>query len=446
MQQGIPLRDYMAVLYKTLEILRGYAPGSSPLYGFSGAPGLIVRSVLIIRICRLIVLVANSASVPAFAKEDTRRAIARSLTGPGDIHTALCTKFLRADSWHDLWNAVRYSQLNRAADELVHLSRRLSNYRPPNIAAVKSIVHSNLNPELEQLLSLVEPDVTLDPKAKPFIPQAENYDTPADAEEDSIEPTQTTADGEANADEFPDMIASEANLLAAPQAEPQRPLTASDIKSGKELLFFYRRYTLRQRVRTRKAVKTIWAYYLRHRLRHNAPMTATEEQIRKLHTEYKKDVESIDYPLLYVKAFQNHERILLGCMPHVLVYLRGLEHVNQQRKEANKERLKKVQHEELDKVRIRMDACVALAKKLKQLAWRIVPGSHSLRQIDTLRDEVKKVDSLRTEIMDTFGEDAIPKPLEEHYALGISTILTPTPAATTAKPPKPDLNVSDLGI
>ncbi|KAH7337987.1 hypothetical protein B0J17DRAFT_706450 [Rhizoctonia solani] len=446
MQQGIPLRDYMTILYKILELLRGYAPGSSPLYGFSGAPGLIVRSVLIMRICRLIVLVANNTSIPLFAKEDIRRAIARSLTGPGDIHTALCTKFLRADSWHDLWNAVRYSQLNRAADELVYLSRRLPNYIPPRIAAVKSIVYSNLNPELEQLLSLVEPDVTLDPRAKEFIPQAQNHDAPADAEEDTIDPIQTTADGELNTGEFPDMVTSEAHLPAAPQGEPQRPLTTSDIKFGKEVLYFYRRHAFRQRVKTRKAIKTISAYYLRHRLRHKAPMTATEEQIRKLHTEYKKDVESIDCPLLYVKAFQNHERILLGFMPHVLVYLRGLERFNQQQKEGNKKRLQKVQHEELDRVRIRMDACAALAKKIKQLSKRIVPGSRALRQIDNLRDEVRQVDSLRTEIMHTFGEDAIPKSLEEHYALGISVILSPAPAATAPKPSKPELNISDLGI
>ncbi|KAG8687201.1 hypothetical protein FRC11_007608 [Ceratobasidium sp. 423] len=447
LQQGIPLRNYMTVLYKTLELLRGHEVGPSPLYGFNSALGLLVRSVLIMRICRLIVLVANNISIPLPAKNEIRQAISRSLTGPGDMHTILCTKFVRTDSWHGLWNAVRYSALNRGADELVHISRRKDGYNPPSIVAIKSIVYSKLNPELEELLSLVEPakatGVALDPGAKPFVPQAQD-NAPTEAEEDAIEPTQTTADNQLNADEIPDLVASEGDLPSTSQVEPKRPLTASDIEFGKRILFFHRRYALRQRIKIRGAIKTIGAYYLRHRLRHKSPMTATEEQIHKLHNEYKNDVESIDCPLLYVKAFRSHERTLLGFMPHVSVYLRGLERVNQQQKEVNKKRLQKVQHEELDKVLIRMDACAALAKKIKALTRQIAPGSPALHKIDTLREEVKQVDSLRAEITNTFGEDAIPKPLEEHYALGISVILAPTPAETASKPLKPELNVSDL--
>ncbi|CAE6459263.1 unnamed protein product, partial [Rhizoctonia solani] len=443
MQRGISLRDYFAILYKMLELLRSYETGSSPFYGFSGPPSLLVRGVLIMRICRLMVLVVNNTSFPPFAKEDIRRTIARALTGSGDIQQNLCAKFVRADSWHELWNAVRYSQLNRAADELVHLSLRLPNYKPPAIASVKSIVYTKLNPELERLLSLVEPDATLDPRAKPFVPQPQN-NTPADAEEDAIEPIPTTADSQMDSGEFTDLVTSEGGLPAAPQDEPQRPLAASDIEFGMTILFCYRRYALRQRIKMKKAVKTIWTYYLRHRLRHKVPMTATEEQIRKLHNEYKSDVESIDCPLLYVKAFQSHERILLGLMPHVLVYLRGLERTNQQQKEANKKRLQKVQHEELERVRIRMDACARLAKKIKVLAQSIAPGSRAVHQIDTLKEQVKQVDSLRLEMMHIFGEDAIPKALEEHYTLGISVILSPSHTATAPKPLKPELNVSDL--
>ncbi|KAJ1305435.1 hypothetical protein OPQ81_000445 [Rhizoctonia solani] len=441
-QRGIPLRDYLNILYKSLEFIRAHEPGSSPLYGFNGPLGLLVRSVLIMRICRLIVLVANNLSITLSAKDEMRWAIARSLTGPGDIHTTLCAKFLRAEKWHDLWNAVRYSALNRGADELVHISHRRDDYKPPNITAVKSIIYTNLNPELERLLSLVEPNVVLNPEAKPFVPQTQIH-TSTDAAEDAFESTEATVDDPLNTGEFTDLVASEGDISSATQ-EPERSITPSDIAFGKKILFCYRRYAVRQRIRMKKAIKTIWAYYLRHKLRHKYPMTATEEQIRKLHNEYKTDKESISRPLLYAKAFRNHERILLGFMPHVLVYLRGLERFNQQQKEANKKRLQKVQHEELEKVRVRMDACATLAKRIKVLARRIAPGSPILQKIDTLREEVKRVDLLRAEVMKTFGEDAIPKTLEEHYALGISVILAPPPAETAPKPLKPGLNVSDI--
>ncbi|CAE6480843.1 unnamed protein product [Rhizoctonia solani] len=449
LQKGIPMGHYMLTLYKTLEILRGHDPNSSPLYGFSSAPGILMRSILIVRICRLLVLLADNVLLSSPAKEGVRHSIIQSLTGPGDINMSLCTKFLRAGSWYELWGAVRYSSLNRGADELVHLNRRQDGYNPPTIKAVRSIVYNSLNPELEQLLSLVEPTksakAVINPEAKSLIPP-NLAQASTSAEDDMDEPSKVTATNQSEVDDTPDLAPPEVDPSSTSQDEPQRTLTTSDIEFGKIILFCYRRYALHQRIRMRKAVKTIWAYYLRHRLRHKSPMTVAEEQIRKLHNEYKADVDSIDCPLLYAKAFQSHERILLGFMPHVLVYFRGLERVNQQQKDANKKRLQKVQHEELERVQIRMDACAALAKKIKQLAQRIVPGSHSLRQIDTLRDEIRKVDSLRTEIMHTFGEDAIPKPLEEHYALGISAILSPARTATAPKPPKPDLNVSDLGI
>ncbi|CUA74878.1 TPR and ankyrin repeat-containing protein 1 [Rhizoctonia solani] len=444
-----------------LELLRGYDYNSSPLYGFNSSRplGLLLRSVLIIRICRLIVLciVANSTSILPPAKEEIRRAVAQSLTGPGDIHTTLCAKFVRADSWHELWNAVRYSPLNRSADELVNLSLRRPGYNPPSIASVKSIVYNHL-PDLEQQLSLVEPakpsGTLLDPGAKPFIPLTILTGT----EEDTIESSQTMVDDQVDTGELQDSAPLDPDL-PSPQVDSGHALTPLEIESGKKILSCYRRYALR-RVKAaikiqlcyrryasrqlKKAVQTICRYYVRHRLRHKVPMTATEEQIRKLHDEYKNDVESIECPLLFAKAFQSHERILIGPMPHVSVYLRGLERLNQQQKEANKKRLQKVQHEELDKVRIRMDACAALAKKIKALTQRIAPGSRELHLISTLREQVKQVDLLRSEIVHTFGEDAIPKSLEEHYVLGISTILSPPPIATAPKPLKPELNTADL--
>ncbi|KDN38026.1 hypothetical protein RSAG8_09799, partial [Rhizoctonia solani AG-8 WAC10335] len=421
-QNGIVLRDFMVALSKALELLHDYEPSSSPLYGLNGPLGLLIRSVLITRICRLMVLVANNVAISTLMKEEIRQAIARSITGSGNMHTILnlCTKFLTADSWHDLWNAVRFSPLNRGADRLVYLSRRRDDYKPPTVISVESIVYCNI-PELERLLSLVEPGAVLDSRVEPFVPQTQNH-VPRD-DEDTTEPIQTSTavDDKSKTGEFPDLVTSEGDLTLASWIEPKRSLTASEIESGKKILSRYRQYALRQRMKN--AVEAIWACYLRYRLRHNAPITETEEELRKLHDEYKNDVESIDCPLLCIRAFKSHERILLGFMPHVLVYLCGLERINQQEKEATMKRLQTATRAELDGIRIRMDVCFAWAKKIKTLILHIAPGSCALRRIDTLREGVKQVDLLRSEIMHTFGEDAIPKSLEEHYALGIPMIL-----------------------
>ncbi|KAG8751398.1 hypothetical protein FRC11_009438, partial [Ceratobasidium sp. 423] len=426
-QQGIPLRNYITVLYKTLELLDGYEPGSSPLYIYSGSLGLLVRSILIMRICRLIVLVANNMSIPPFFREEIRRVVVQSLNGPSTIMSSLCAKFARANcnSWHDLWNAVRYSVLNRGADELVFLSRRRDDNKPPNISAVKSIVYSNLNPELERLLSLVEPSTMLDPKVQ-SVPQAHNH-APTEANTRTTQLNQTAPDDQLNIGEPPDLVAS-VDPASTSQVGPKCPLTVSELESGKKILFCYRRYALRQRIKTR-AVKKIWACYRRHQLRHKSPMTEIEEEIRKIHEEYNIDVESI-HAQSNPKAFRHHKRLLLGFMPHVLIYLRGLTQVNQQQKEANKRRLKRATHAELDSIQVRMGACAVLTKRTKILTGRISPGSPILLQIDALVAEVGQVNSLRLEIMNTFGQDAVPKSLEEHYILGISVILSLSLSAT----------------
>ncbi|CAE6411540.1 unnamed protein product [Rhizoctonia solani] len=442
-QKGILLRDFFNVLYRALELLRSFEPSSSPLYGFNRL-GLLVRSVLIMRVCRLIVLVANNVSIASLAKEEMRQAIVLSLAGPGNVHPVLCARFMGADSWHDLWNAVRYSPLNRGADELVCLFCRQEDNKLPNISAVKPIIYSNLNSELGQLLSLVEPAARPDPRANPLVPQV--HHAPPEVNNNTIQIKKTTPVDQLNVGEPPDLVVLEGNLPSTSQVGPKCPLAISELESGRKILVCYRRYALRQQIKMKKAVKTIWACYLRHKLYHRSPMTATEKQIRKLHNEYKNDVKSIDCPPLYAKASRSHGRILLGFMPHALVYLRGLERINQQQKETNKKRLQKVQHAELDEIRNRMDACAALAKKIKVLARQIAPGSSALHKMDTLREEVKRVDLLRVETLNAFGEDAIPKPLEEQYSLGISVILTPPLAEVVSKLLKPELNVSYLGI
>jgi hypothetical protein len=268
-------------------------------------------------------------------------------------------RFVRADSWSDLENALRYSPLNRGADELVHLSLRRGPNPPRFIKAVKSIIYSNINPELEQLLSLEGPvrhtGALLDPEAKEFIPSVQTQEL-VDNIDDQEEGNQ--AADQSDADAFTGLIPSQVDYLASmPKTQSERTLTTEEINLSKRILFFYRRYAFRQRVKMRRAVRTIWAYYSRYRLRHKAPRTTNGDRIRKLHNEYKQDVESINCPLLYAKAFHRHERILLGYMPHVALYLRGLEQANQQQKDANKKRLQKVQHEELEKVQLKMNIC-----------------------------------------------------------------------------------------
>ncbi|EUC54063.1 hypothetical protein RSOL_028830 [Rhizoctonia solani AG-3 Rhs1AP] len=240
-QQGIHLRDFFDVLYKVLEGFRCFEPGSSPLYAFNGLLGLRVRSVLIMRICRLIVLIAHNTSIPLPVKEEIRQAIARSLGGPGEVLTSLCSRFLRADSWTGLLNAVRCSPLNRGADELVYSFRHREGKSPPTITLIRTIIYNDINPELATLLSLVEPDATPDPKSEPSVHQAQEY-LYTDTEIATIELTQTKTASGANVSKSPNLIRSESNFPSAPQIEPKRSLTTSEIKSGKKIIPCYKRY------------------------------------------------------------------------------------------------------------------------------------------------------------------------------------------------------------
>lgn len=267
-------------------------------------------------------------------------------------------RFARTESWKDLENALTFSPLNRGADELVYLALRTNFSHPRFIKGVKIINYSTVGPELEQLLSLngpasaKRPGAGLDPGAKPFTPPVQ-AEPPADNIE---EPTE--ADQAADQPEADTFAQSQVDYLSSvPKEQSERILTPEEVNMGKKILLCYRRYALRQRVKARLSVRIIWAYYSRYRLRHKAPRTATGDRIRKLHNDYKQDVDSIDVPLLLAKGFRRHERILLGFMPHVAVYVRGLDDINQQQKDGNKKRLQKVQHEELEKLQLKMNAC-----------------------------------------------------------------------------------------
>ncbi|KAG8744274.1 hypothetical protein FRC10_010437 [Ceratobasidium sp. 414] len=469
-QQGWSFELFLDSLYKTLEYLRTYEPGTegkpstSTLYGFHGPPSLLLRGVLTLRM-RIgtnegTPTVANNLGLSPVSRNLMRVTISRLLTGlPGVIHNALCARFARTDSWFELESALYRCQLNRGSDQLVHILHRNNN--PPRVNPwVKQIIYKEIKPDLENLLSLASTlgqrqGGALNPEAKPFTQSQAKTDTTAPNQQDTAlkqgsDPIEVPDDisGQPAADAFAGLIPPQVDYLAAvPKPQAHRTLTAKDLEAGKRILFCYRRYSFRQRVIAWFAVRTIWDYYSRYRLRNKVPHTTTDDRIRKFHGEYKKDAEGIECPLLYAKAFRRHEQILLGPMPHVAVYLRGLERIVQRQKESNKKRLQKVQHEELEKVQIKMTVCNALSKTFKKLTPKILPGKSesALLNMNTLREKVQAVDALRTAIIQGFGESTISPDLEQHYRLGVYIILAPSTEPNPPKPPKPDLNTSDLG-
>jgi hypothetical protein len=253
-----------------------------------------------------------------------------------------------------LESALIYGPLNRGADELVQLSVS-GGPRPREIHRVKLIVYNNIKPDLENRLSFTQNPTSgtaLNPEAKPFVLGQFNGATSINKDhvnEDKDEPV---------SDHFEGLVPSQVNFAeAAPTNSTQRFLTKLETAAGTQILFFYRRHSVRQRVRARRATRVIWAYYTRHRRRHQNTSERDGDALRKLHQEYKRDIEGIECPLLLVKRYRYHKIILQGLMPHVLVYLRGLERANQLKKDATKKRLQRVQHEELDQVQATMTTC-----------------------------------------------------------------------------------------
>lgn len=279
----------------------------------------------------------------------------------------LHSSFVRADSWKDLVDALVTGPLNRGADELVQLSSRSSQNRLREIHGSRLINYETIKPDLENQLSFVNSQdrqlgATLNPEAKPFAPGPRNAlnDAAEQVEQSSNVTVDDIEDDEnkAAADVFEGLVPPQLSFRAPPAAITSRALLSRwDIIAGTKILFCYRRYSLRQRLKARRAVRIIWAYYTRHHRRHRNLSGGDEDAIRNLHQEYKRDIDSIDCPLLLVKMFRHHEMILQGPMPHVLVYLRGLERINQRQKDMTKRRLQKVQHEELEKVQVKMTTC-----------------------------------------------------------------------------------------
>ncbi|QRW07579.1 P-loop nucleoside triphosphate hydrolase [Ceratobasidium sp. AG-Ba] len=345
-----------------------------------------------------------------------------------------------------------------AEDQLVctfHRSRSTPRVNP----RVKVISYNEVKPDLERLLSLTgdlnqAQTATLNPEAMPFVqtqpkagPSSSNADTKL---KDMGAESTNTPDGssESAKQDIPTALISTQtdDPTVIPQTQDSRILAAQEIEAGKQILFCYRRYMFRQRIRAWFAVRTIWRCYSRYQDRARIP----RDQIRQLYHEYKKAVDGIECPLFDPKTFRRHEHILLGPMPHVMLYLRGLERVIQNQKTVYKKQLQKVQHEDLERLQDGMNACryvfrvidyeseatidpnvklSGLTKTYKALYPRISPGQpepNGLQKIETLQSMVQEVDSLRASIIEALGEDAISGDVEEHYQLGVHAILAPS--------------------
>ncbi|KAB5592704.1 TPR and ankyrin repeat-containing protein 1 [Ceratobasidium theobromae] len=385
-QRGFVMHDYMNTLYGTLKHLRAHDPNSSQataLYSFSSPLGLVLRSVLIVRICRLLVLLALNIGFDYPAKDLVRHNVARALTGPGDIHNTL---FARADSWIDLENAMKYSPLNRGADQLVHISlQRGSNY-PRTMKAIKSIVYNTITPELEQLLSLeafANTSTSLDPEAKPFVPQLRTQKSVGDITEVT---ESTEATDQADADAIGDLIPPQVDYLEAMlKPQPERDMHSNiESKCGKQ----FERY----------GIATLDIDFV---IRHLA---------RQLATEFISSISNIS------NMWTPSAALYFTPKPSVDISI------------------------------FYWATCpIALSKELRKLAPRIMPGSDALHNIGSLRAKVKQADDIHEKFVQAFGVDRIPASLEEHYRLGVTLILEPPRAATIPNPPKPELNTSDLG-
>ncbi|KAL5633836.1 hypothetical protein ACGC1H_005876 [Rhizoctonia solani] len=430
LQKGIVMLEYLGTLYRTLEILRGYNE-LSPLYSFSGKGALnpLGRGILILRVCRLIVLVSNNLGFDLPKRIQVRQNISRALTGPGQIHHHLCDRLLHNRTWEELEDTILRCPLNRGADQLVRLFlRRGNNHRQPRSSGFVKAFGYNRVPDIERLLSLTDfaqrPQSALNPAAKPFNPslpgptssedrnEAPEFEKDLDHEDGDTTGLMRTDDEETGIDELPET-----------QPEPTRHLTPDEIKYGKIILLALQRYVLRKRARQRSAVKTIWKCYSRYLGRRDAPRSAADERYLRFQREYMKDIKEPESVRPRPELFYCYKAILLGCMPHVAAYLRGLEHANQLKKHANRKRLQTAHHKELEEIQTRMDACSKFTTELKDLMVSIKPGSNELNDLCALKAHVKKLDSIHRGMEKEFGGDEMPSSLGYHRHLGVTIIL-----------------------
>ncbi|KAG8748970.1 hypothetical protein FRC11_011693 [Ceratobasidium sp. 423] len=253
--------------------------------------------------------------------------------------------------------------LNRSTDQLVRLFLRKgpSFPQPRPHRYIRLIIYSK-DPELNQLLSLTgsvqRPQPILNPQAEAFNPSQPSQ-SPSTNQTGAPDPEKAVESAEGDTtDSMPsDHGAAHFGALPDSHSDSMRTLTTNEIESGRKILFAYRRYILRTRVKRRSAVATIsrcYSRYLRHR---NAPRSSVDERYLEFQLEYKTAIQMPEGPRPFSESFYQHKAILLGCMPHVAVYLRSLEHVNRLQKYENRKRLQTAHHKELKAIQARMDAC-----------------------------------------------------------------------------------------
>ncbi|KDN37511.1 hypothetical protein RSAG8_10110, partial [Rhizoctonia solani AG-8 WAC10335] len=109
-------------------------------------------------------------------------------------------------------------------------------------------------------------------------------------------------------------------------------------------------------------------------------------------------------------------------MPHVILYLRGLEHANQQQMQLNKERLRNTL-EELEAVQAKIDACGQFTRKLRRLMSAIIPGSDKLHDLNALQVRVKEILNVYRDMEKVFGKGVMPASSEQHYYRGVAVII-----------------------
>ncbi|CAE6474691.1 unnamed protein product [Rhizoctonia solani] len=457
-QNGWEVLPFLEVLYEVLRRLK--FEEDSGFYLFNGRMGIILRGIMSLRVCRLLYLIGDNLVYHPQHKDKIRvrlqphwpRLLRRRSTFN---YVAGKPKLSRTTSWPDLFSALAESPLNRGADEFIRLSFRHSKLRPRRLMHVRLIVYENIKPELERALSFVTFNTArgpaLNPEAKPFVLNQRSTDEttetsiqdPADRQDGDGLPEAETDDTPSD-DIFGGLVPAQLAFRMPPAAKPERKFTEDERRAGLCILGLYRKHLSRKHMRERHAVRIIWVYYTRHRRRTQVVSGSNEDSIRQFHLDYRRIVDDIECPLLLDRLHRLHTMVLQGPMPHVLVFLRGLEQITQVQKAAVKKRLQKVQHEELEKVQSRMTLCTSLAKQFKKLIPSIQPDSKALRSLTALKDKVSEVDAMRDAIVEGFGEGCISANLELHYSLGVKVILMPSPEPTAPKPPKPELNTSDM--
>ncbi|CUA76468.1 Protein FAM65B [Rhizoctonia solani] len=415
-QKDVDLGLFFKILYKALENTQIKNLKPSSLYGFDGG-GLLGQWILILRICRIMVLVGDNISLSLSARDKVRLNVSSALVESWG-HQPLCEKLIHASSWTEFQRLIIHCPLNRGLDQLIHLfhCKDSSDVRPRPGELVSLVVYNSLS-ELKQRLSSAGFIQSL--KAPSH--QAELYSPPGSSPGPSI--NKTDASELENDSDFEDRDTTNLMHIDREPIQSARNLTMDEIESGRKILLTYRKYMLRKQRRERLAIRMIWRCYSRYLRRRNASRSPADEAFAQYQHEYKKDIKMTKGPESLLPSFYRHKAIVLGCMPHVAGCLRGLEHMNQLQKSTNRRRLQSARHDELQAIQASMHACSAFTVKLRNLLLAIEPGSTELQDLRALQRHVRDLDGVYREMEQEFGQDGISVSLKQHRTLGIGIIL-----------------------